>query len=147
MVTPRALESYIYNHFTFASIHLHLLHAKSINTGSYFSHNNFIPQWLIIHSAVSIRKQEKPLWLLDAISIPHPFKQTSLSRLDYSCIKHIFLPHPCWTHSWLILSVSSLYLLCPLTAHRYQGTMCGSARKLRDFWSKMGDFSTKLGHL
>lgn len=47
MVTPRALESYIYNHLKFASIHLHLLHAKSINTGSYFSHNNLVPQWLI----------------------------------------------------------------------------------------------------
>lgn len=47
MVTSRALESFIYSHLTFASIHLHLLHAKSINTGSYFSHNNFIPQWLI----------------------------------------------------------------------------------------------------
>lgn len=46
-VTPRALESFIYSHLTFASIHLHLLHAKSINTGSYFSRNNFIPQWLI----------------------------------------------------------------------------------------------------
>lgn len=48
-----------------------------------------------IHSALSIRKQEKPLWLLDAISIPNPFKQISLSTLDYSCIKHIFLlcPH------------------------------------------------------
>lgn len=47
-----------------------------------------------IHSAVSIRKQEKPLWLLDAISIPNPFKQISLSTLDYSCIKRIFLPCP-----------------------------------------------------
>ena len=48
-----------------------------------------------IHSAVSIRKQEKPLWLLDAISIPNPFKWTSLSTLNYSYIKLIFLPHPC----------------------------------------------------
>lgn len=47
-----------------------------------------------IHSAISIRKQEKPLWLLDAISIPNPFKQTHLSTLDYSCVNHIFLPRP-----------------------------------------------------
>lgn len=47
MITARALENYTYNHCTFASIHLHLLHAKSINTGSNFSLNIFIPQWLI----------------------------------------------------------------------------------------------------
>lgn len=38
----------------------------------------------------------------------------------------------------IILSVSSLYLLCLLTVHRYQGAVCGSPRKLRNSCSKCG---------
>lgn len=67
--------------------------------------------------------------------------QTFLSTLDYSCIKHIFCPHYLLS-SFCTYTVSSVSTDTAKVSGNY-----GSARKLGNFWSKVGDFSVKLAQL